>query len=579
MEQLESDQLAAQVTIDQQTKHINKLKQQLTDAKITPPPLTPVHSVAESGGGGGDSSVGGTLLSPTSISSSSSYASLAPLSYSLDNPSQDAVKPQSFHLDLQNTTSETQFMPLTPIPALGRDLCLRFASFIKAYCELKQTQLQLGTADEDGKGLATVSKVMQGVIYWEKLAPIMESVMENTLSTNSSKGSPKSSNGSIGTATASTLAHLRVLSTIPSSAVFQSALRSIQSCWSAILPYLSALSANSSRSHSQTTLVRLVGLLADRCASLKNALEDASKKWAMEEKNEEDGRISSQLSELTSVSGQLTSALRQTLQSGFGNEQSLYSAPQQSSIMAHQQSPIIGKNRVKSPPSPPSLSSPDDSNISNLSSNNLSGDSIQSEANSHRLTQLHRQREHWRLEYHLLSHKFNKLMKAVKDRKADLESEANPEKIANSSILGEASVSEGTNQSSSETDEKTLKKSETETSETWRENMIRHHLLTRGTKLYLELTEMSSRAAVYQDECEAAMKRLAGSEEQRLALEAEVEAIREEKTKLSEELRTTCNSYEVQISTMSDHLADMNEKLASYEEKVLMLKASRKGKK
>lgn len=55
-------------------------------------------------------------------------------------------------------------------------------------------------------------------------------------------------------------------------------------------------------------------------------------------------------------------------------------------------------------------------------------------------------------------------------------------------------------------------------------------------------------------------------------LESDLDTVREERNSIAEELRTTCTNYEEQISAMSDHLADVNEKIAAHEDQAAMNK-------
>ena len=393
------------------------------------------------------------------------------------------------------------------------------------------SNLESSPNDANSKALETISKVEQGVAYWDKLAPLLEDVMSRTIGGVglSSNGTATTNNtadsivGSISTTTASTLAHLRLVSSIPSSPGFQASMRSVQSSWSAMLPYLSALSANSNRTHSVTTLVRLVGLLADRCSGLHTALDEAYTKWLLEEKDEDDATVGEALKSLARAADRLVKVLKKNVEIGLvQNCQIVSTVTTALNVLGQDLNSSSGTGNAgelnnstgrehlqvtsSDPPSPTSLSSPDDSHLS--SNTSAASGSVTSDA---RLAQLHRQREHWRLEYHLLSHKYNKLMKVLKDRKtsdvtlqaADIES-SRCAKVQPSSILGEAILGndchnhtrdDGVKPDCASAGNKLVESSD---GESWRESMIRHHLTSRCSKLFLELTSVTSKATMFQ---------------------------------------------------------------------------------
>lgn len=83
---------------------------------------------------------------------------------------------------------------------------------------------------------------------------------------------------------------------------------------------------------------------------------------------------------------------------------------------------------------------------------------------------------------------------------------------------------------------------------------------------------MNSFALFAQDDCSAALHRVRGCEAAVAQLEGDLDEVRSERNRLAEELRTTCNNYEEQISAMSDHLADVNEKIAAHQDQLAMNK-------
>ena len=68
------------------------------------------------------------------------------------------------------------------------------------------------------------------------------------------------------------------------------------------------------------------------------------------------------------------------------------------------------------------------------------------------------------------------------------------------------------------------------------------------------------------------MRRLVLSEESRSMAEMDLEGERKETNKTQETLSITSRNYEEQISAMSEHLADLNEKLTSQADLIEHLK-------
>lgn len=64
------------------------------------------------------------------------------------------------------------------------------------------------------------------------------------------------------------------------------------------------------------------------------------------------------------------------------------------------------------------------------------------------------------------------------------------------------------------------------------------------------------------------MRRLEASVSDSGKLEEALHAARERQAQLQEEVTTTTSNYETQLSTMSEHLAGMNEKLAQQRETI-----------
>ncbi|KAB7494724.1 hypothetical protein Anas_09852 [Armadillidium nasatum] len=157
-----------------------------------------------------------------------------------------------------------------------------------------------------------------------------------------------------------------------------------------------------------------------------------------------------------------------------------------------------------------------------------------------RLAKLEEEREHWKLECQLLSHRLNKENREINEDQSCVAAKlvkfkypfARPEE---------------------------------------REKQIRDHFTNRCSQLFMQLTSCISQAALYQNECENLLHCLAISEDAKSLVEKEVEVQRREKAQIQEALSTTSRNYEEQISAMSDHIADMNEKITLQAETIEQL--------
>merc|ERR1719186_1210281 len=86
-----------------------------------------------------------------------------------------------------------------------------------------------------------------------------------------------------------------------------------------------------------------------------------------------------------------------------------------------------------------------------------------------------------------------------------------------------------------------------------------------------------SKAVAYYLELEALTARLYIKKKEGEKLSREASTARLEEDKVREEIATTKENYESQLSVMSDHLASMNSKLAEQEDLILQLKFEQKG--
>ncbi|XP_068224405.1 protein phosphatase 1 regulatory subunit 21-like isoform X1 [Palaemon carinicauda] len=367
------------------------------------------------------------------------------------------------------------------------------------------------------------------------------------------------------------------------------------SSWGSLAPYVAALASQSTPNSNlpPSAQGRVITMLSDRLANLFAAFKEAASVYQRKataekeqlsksgEANTVNEEIVNALNSLSSTTSRMSTTFREQVVPSWnrgGSTPSTPSSPYPSMPYGLSKSPS-NSNSVTQDESHQvlydgTLSSPiNDSNFGDAETSLKK----QLAVTSSKLSQLEAEREHWRLEHQLLQCKLQKVTKRVKQLEQQLKgdtasSEGDTDQtharehsasvISNTSYVGEVQSSEGV------PDE--------------REKDIRNHFTSRCSHLYMQLTSALSQASLYQNECESLMKRLVVSEENQTSTEVEVDKQRENVSHLKETLQTTSRNYEEQISTMSDHLADLNERIANQTEYIEQLKyeiKTRKGKK
>lgn len=376
-------------------------------------------------------------------------------------------------------------------------------------------------------------------------------------------------------------------STDRSSASWSAAFSRLVSSLGSLTPYVNTL-ANQSTPNSSIPLSaqgRIISMLSDRLSNLHAALREATSAYQRKAESEKElylissdakainEEIFSVLSSLTVTTGKMSHIFKEQVVPSWnrgGSTPSTPSSPYPSMPYS------LSKSRTSlcgvqddgpstlydgTPVSPLDSTAHGDIEASLMKQLALA---------TSKLTQLEAEREHWRLEHQLLQCKHQKeakrvreLEKQLKGETASLKEEDHKEYSSSissaTSLVGEVQGCDGA------FDE--------------REKDIRNHFTNRCSHLYMQLTSATSQAALYQNECEALMRRLAVSDECRGASEQEMDKQREKVNQLRETLQTTSRNYEEQISTMSEHLADLNEKLTAQSEVIEQFRFEAKSKK
>jgi len=168
------------------------------------------------------------------------------------------------------------------------------------------------------------------------------------------------------------------------------------------------------------------------------------------------------------------------------------------------------------------------------------------ESNLTKIKDLEKDREHWKLEYQLIQIKMEKLKQ-----------ESGPVSDLSNLELDEVMA--------------------------LREEELKSVWEAKIDELISSRLMADSKAVAYYLELEALTSRLYNKKKEGEKLSREASTARLEEDKVREEIETTKENYESQLSVMSDHLASMNSKLAEQEDLILQLKfeqkAGKKGKK
>ncbi|XP_049266724.1 protein phosphatase 1 regulatory subunit 21 isoform X2 [Rhipicephalus sanguineus] len=104
--------------------------------------------------------------------------------------------------------------------------------------------------------------------------------------------------------------------------------------------------------------------------------------------------------------------------------------------------------------------------------------------------------------------------------------------------------------------------------------LIMDHFKARIKEMIRQNQLADSKAVYYYSECKALQKRLHLAEQHQLELEKQLQDKQLALQQLKDEMRSTAHSYEDQLSTMSEHLASMNEKLTQQKDEIDALRHS-----
>ncbi|KAG8286519.1 hypothetical protein J6590_057605 [Homalodisca vitripennis] len=101
-----------------------------------------------------------------------------------------------------------------------------------------------------------------------------------------------------------------------------------------------------------------------------------------------------------------------------------------------------------------------------------------------------------------------------------------------------------------------------------REEAVKQYFRQRINNLIAENGDLQSKSAALLAETAALVRRLEASVADGMRLEEALHEARERAAQLQEEVTTTATNYEAQLSTMSEHLLNMNERLAQQKDTI-----------
>ncbi|KAI0231603.1 Protein phosphatase 1 regulatory subunit 21 [Lamellibrachia satsuma] len=355
----------------------------------------------------------------------------------------------------------------------------------------------------------------------------------------------------------------------------QTSLKNFTSCLSNLETYISLLTAKSGTHGNQTTLSvdKLFEMLMQAGADFHNATTDLSKQFsikvslerqlptATQKWKQTDDHITSTLEDLATCSSQLAAFLKDNL-----------------SLLCKVQSEV--NLSVMSKPGGESggdvIQNGQASVISTQCTDSLT---LQVATLQERLCELEQDKEKWMLEMELQQMKYEKLQQKtlqLEETLQKMETQLSGDAMATTMTTSQSPMS--TNEASTNRCPvstswlgKLKIESSEEESET-REELIKHYFSRRMAEVTSKLQTADSRALHFHTECGVLHNRLRLTLKDREKLQEELSMAKELVIQVKDELQTMTDGYKSQLSTMSEHLAGMNEKLTAQKDEIDMLK-------
>ncbi|ELT99452.1 hypothetical protein CAPTEDRAFT_222323 [Capitella teleta] len=183
-----------------------------------------------------------------------------------------------------------------------------------------------------------------------------------------------------------------------------------------------------------------------------------------------------------------------------------------------------------------------------------------------KLSQAEQDKEHWRLESQLLQMRLEKETQKANDlmKKFEGGDGCHSVSVTNNQVPGgppDASILGEIERSGDIADDAD-----------GRESLIREHYTQRIADITTKLQMADSKAVHFHAECRALHRRLRLLEQEQQTGRGEASQSMQTIAQLKDELQTTTKSYEGQLSMMSEHLANMNEKLTTQKDEIDALK-------
>ncbi|XP_049863746.1 protein phosphatase 1 regulatory subunit 21 [Schistocerca gregaria] len=204
-----------------------------------------------------------------------------------------------------------------------------------------------------------------------------------------------------------------------------------------------------------------------------------------------------------------------------------------------------------------------------------SGESLKEQLASvtQRATQLEQDREHWKLEFQLLQLKHSKKVRDLEGQLQSISGSTSPRSEETLELSSDTAAPQGPTPVTINNLLGRLEAPFSLTAEAEaREAEVKQYFTQRINELVAETQEARSMGATFASECRALQRRLEHCVTGRKEAEAALQESQESLARLQEELHTTTRNYEMQLSIMSEHLANMNECLAVQRDEIDQLK-------
>eukprot|EP00731_Ephydatia_muelleri_P024275 Em0016g546a len=217
-------------------------------------------------------------------------------------------------------------------------------------------------------------------------------------------------------------------------------------------------------------------------------------------------------------------------------------------------------------------------NSRSLSSSSESKETLTKQviAGQEKISKLEQEKEQLILDFHLLKVKHEKETKKAALLESMLAQNHNSDTVqGNGDTWNPQTIRPPTLSSKSVGSLKISTLPQEEADENLREELIRRHFAARITELNTCLQEAEGKTVHYYAECRALQKQFLHLSNVKNKMQESFQAVNATNSQLKDELSITKENYDKQLSTMSDHVCELNDKLTKQSEELETLKKSK----